>query len=494
MQALHIQAARRLGRRLEQQIATLYALRVGTLWAFAAGAGVGGWRLWRGELPGSAATLAALGVLLAGLCVAAFLARRRRPPPGRLVALLDCLTSAGGLPSAAAQGVAMNAWPVPAPDTLPHVRCDWAPDGRRLAAGLLFLAGCLFMPVPAEAVIGRQRLHVNRATDEIRNRLERLADEDLASAQELAKWKEELDRIAKDASGQDPVKSWEALDYVKDAVDGKTSEAVRNAQDWNQAMQQAADALQVMQELAENKGMTPGEQAKALAALAENLRSAQAQTGTPMPPEMAEAIKNLLAGQEAANLTPEQMQKLMQALAKAQSGLKQNLDNVTKMRVLSPEELQRLLDNLEAGGSCKGNPKEMAVALLNLAACQSGNGQSGVSAESLMAACENGMPGSGAPTRGRGDAALTWTGNTAADGAKFKPQALPAGSVLDLEHTRVEGVSLGAAQEKTGGVTTGTGQLAGVGGGATQARTQTVLPRHRQAVEAYFERGAKGGQ
>jgi hypothetical protein len=94
--------------------------------------------------------------------------------------------------------------------------------------------------------------------------------------------------------------------------------------------------------------------------------------------------------------------------------------------------------------------------------------------------------GRGGVDRGRGDAPMTWTDRSSERGAKFKEQVLPS-SLSGLKDSELVGRSTGAPGiEKNGPQQAGALKGAAAGGGS--AFTQTVLPRHRGAVNRYFQR------
>ena len=94
--------------------------------------------------------------------------------------------------------------------------------------------------------------------------------------------------------------------------------------------------------------------------------------------------------------------------------------------------------------------------------------------------------GKGGVDRGRGDAPMTWTDPSSGKGAKFKEQVLPS-SMSSLKDSQLVGRSTGAPEiDKSGAQKSGGLKGAAAGGGS--AFTQTVLPRHRGAVNRYFER------
>ena len=102
-----------------------------------------------------------------------------------------------------------------------------------------------------------------------------------------------------------------------------------------------------------------------------------------------------------------------------------------------------------------------------------------------MRGVNRGTPGTGAPTRGRGDAPLTWNDPLPLTDAKFREHELAPGTVND-DRSQLVGLSLGAPETAGAAAAVTPGQAA-PGGRATGATaTAPVLPRHRRAVENYF--------
>jgi hypothetical protein len=96
-------------------------------------------------------------------------------------------------------------------------------------------------------------------------------------------------------------------------------------------------------------------------------------------------------------------------------------------------------------------------------------------------------------TRGPGAAKLNYDNETKEDGLKFKEQELPEGALTSLK-SQVIAVSKGAPEKEPRPGEAGSGALAGAATGGGSANTQTVLPRHKGAVERYFERPARPGK
>jgi hypothetical protein len=74
------------------------------------------------------------------------------------------------------------------------------------------------------------------------------------------------------------------------------------------------------------------------------------------------------------------------------------------------------------------------------------------------------------------------------DGAKFKEQAITPAALKDLKDSQLLGISKGAPDKDKEHEAATSGALAGSTAGGGSANTQTILPRHRGAVERYFER------
>jgi hypothetical protein len=87
--------------------------------------------------------------------------------------------------------------------------------------------------------------------------------------------------------------------------------------------------------------------------------------------------------------------------------------------------------------------------------------------------------------------ALTWKDESKAGGVKFKEEALPPADLAALREAKLAGLSPGTPQVSRGGAPAGSGALDRSTSGGGSASTQVVLPRHRAAVERYFERPRK---
>ena len=90
--------------------------------------------------------------------------------------------------------------------------------------------------------------------------------------------------------------------------------------------------------------------------------------------------------------------------------------------------------------------------------------------------------------RGRGDAAMTWTDGTNRDDLAFQEKVLPPAAVASLKDSRLQGISVGdptAAEPSEAGAG---GSLDVSTAGRGSARTQVILPEHKQDHRRYFAR------
>ena len=94
------------------------------------------------------------------------------------------------------------------------------------------------------------------------------------------------------------------------------------------------------------------------------------------------------------------------------------------------------------------------------------------------------MPGRGGVSRGRGDAALDFSGETPGRTDAFEPRELGPAEFLDPETTAIVGVGAGAPAVDAQGGASGLGATRDSAGRAAWKRR--VAPHHREAVQSFF--------
>ena len=82
---------------------------------------------------------------------------------------------------------------------------------------------------------------------------------------------------------------------------------------------------------------------------------------------------------------------------------------------------------------------------------------------------------------------MTWTEGSDESNAKFQEKALTPGSVAGLQDSQLVGLSASTPEVQKGSLAAH-GALNNAAKGGGSAYTQTVLPKHKDAVKKYFDR------
>ena len=188
--------------------------------------------------------------LVAVWAAAGGLARQRVPTRDHAEALLDRHNRSGGL-LMTGRFAGHDAWgSALAPARVPRVTWQARPTLGALALAAGFVVAALLVPMPdPAAAVGS--LDVDRSLDEMAERIDTLEEEKVLDADEAEALREAMRRVAEDATGNDPGKTWEALDHLAETVDRAGDEAAELAR---QRMQEAAGAEALAQALAGESG------------------------------------------------------------------------------------------------------------------------------------------------------------------------------------------------------------------------------------------------
>jgi len=299
-------------RRLANRIAGLLWLRAtlrwAAAWALVWGAAVlvlrMGWRTDRLPLTWGAAGLGMVA-LAAGVH-----AWRSRPGGASLRALVDDRSRAGGL-IMAAEETDLGAWRarVPAEAAGPTLRYRGRRATLLLAAALAFLAVAFLVPEQLTEAARANRLNVGDEVAELEAKIESLEQEQLLKPVEAEELKRKLDEVARESSGTDPARTWEALDHLAETLAAKADEAAEEAI----AEAEQLDAVEARAETADQQFDASGEPVDG-AALAESLRELKHEVEQAMAE--SEAFEKLLDAETAkqlkdlSELSPEALEKL----------------------------------------------------------------------------------------------------------------------------------------------------------------------------------------
>jgi len=371
--------------------------------------------------------------------------------------MLDSRNSCGGLLMASEQAD-LGAWHSRMP-VIEEPALRWR-SGRLIG---LALASMLFLLVsflvPARAGLASDRpLDIARESEEIAAEIDVLKKEEIIDAAQAEALEAKLESIKEETKADDPAKTWEALDHFQKSLEKTAEEAAEKMARNNERM----GAAQALSETLSQGGMDSKLMTEAMKELQSQVEAASgSQDGAPSLPD--DVLKDLKSG----SLSKEQLKQLANALKQQQGEMSKQLgklrdSNLIDMKTLKQAEKAGKCDSSGLADFLKENEANMTV-------------------KEIMDEW-----GRGRVDRGRGDAPMTCTDPSSERGAKFKEQVLPS-SMSSLKDSELIGRSTGApGVEKSGASQTGALKSAEAGGGS--AFTQTVLPRHRGAVNRYFER------
>lgn len=458
--AHHDQSISRFIRRLALLLAFKQSLTFVTIWFFI-------WGAVALVLRAASATTrkqllwGAIGIAIAVIAATA-LSRRRLPSRDSVRALLDNRNDCGGLLMAGADAD-LGVWRIPEV-TLPRLRWRNARAFGLLAASLAFVLISLLAPVRFATTGVARPMDVSREVESLSAQIEALKEAQIIEEAKAEALEQKLDQLSQEASGEDPAKTWEALDHLNDAVEKAAKEAAETASARQERLARAealAEGLMAGADQLDSKTMT-----EAMRTLGDMMRDAIKENETlagDLSPETLEAIKS-------GSLKAEHLKDISKALGQGKSALNQKLSKLSQSGMINPNALKggaqaNRRDNSGLARFLKENAEKMSVDEATLQWCA----------------------GKGGVDRGRSDAAMTWTDGSSEKDAKFKEKVLPPSSVAGLKDSQLVGLSASAPTVSTSGVAAH-GALNSAASGGGSAYTQTVLPRHRGAVRRYFDR------
>lgn len=400
---------------------------------------------------------------------AALAAWRRTPSAGQCLAWLDAAGSSGGLLLMAGHPGA-EAWKDRLPASLPEPRLRWR-ESRRPAvwlAAAAFAAAVVLVPARLVHAVLAAPLDLSPLIAPLQEKAAALIEPDVTPPENLESWRQELEASAALQDGTDPARALEALDQLREQIEqagAQTADQLMQEQELMRAAQAAAESLQ---------GAFAEGGAGSEAATASLAAFNQFAAGQEWPAALTNTLPaDLLAALPAGTLTPEQLDALAKLLKDAGDLKAGQLGRLVDAQLVEASRcppgslctngaaceaaLARFLDNQEGGDA--------------LAACFSGEGK----------------PGRGGVSRGRGDAPLTWTDPSSAAGIGFKDIKLTSASTPSLDAAKPVGFSAAAPDATPGAAILQPGALAGAAPAPLAGRQAVILPRHRAAVDRFFQ-------
>ncbi|MFN0109880.1 MAG: hypothetical protein ACKVZH_13580 [Blastocatellia bacterium] len=469
-----------------QKLTTLLTLKtwltIATLWCFGWGAVALTLRATL-HTPLKPLLFGAIGILVAAIA-AYFIARKQLPTSASVRSLLDQQNDCGGLLMAAGEQT-LGDWEARLNSvSLPRLKWRGSRAWSLMALSATFAAVCLFLPIKYVSVNAGHSLDVAKEAETLAAHIETLKEEQILAEAKAEELKDKLDQLAAEAAGEDPAKTWEALDHLANSVEKAAKDAIAEAAGKQEQLEKAealAEGLMSGSDQLDAKTMT--EAMQTLSAMMQGAMKENEALASQISQETQEALKN-------GSLKPEQLKELANALGQSKQKLNQQMSKLNQPGMnrgnINPNSLKggasaNKRDNSGLSKFLKDNAQKMSVADAVGQWCEgNGNGKDCPPGQN----CPGGRGGVG---RGRGDAAMTWTEGSDENNAKFKEKALPPGSVAGLQDSQLVGLS-SAAPEVQKGSLDAHGALNNSATGGGSAYTQTVLPKHKGAVKKYFDR------
>ena len=399
-----------------------------------------------------------IGLIFAIGC-AVVLALRQIPSRTALRASLDKHSGAGGLVMAA-ETVELGNWRKQMPSIrLPRLRWRGGVSWARFAGAVLFVCISFLIPQRFVEISKAQPLDIREEVKQLADGIDVLKEEEIIELAEAEMLEEKLAQLQAEASGEDPVKTWESLDHLADTLSQESADAAQDALSETERLTEAETLSEGL--INEGSEMDAELLAESMTALSGLVQEA-AQENELLAAQLAD-----LKG-DGNSLTLEQLKEISAALRFTKRDI---YDRLVELHAVNLIDL-KTLKACEKLGQCDSD---------GLAAFLAENADSRSVVECIGGWCR----GIG---RGPGDAPMTWSDGTTEEGAKFKAEVLPLSDIASLEDSEIVGLSIGAPLVETSSLLPQSGGLSGATAGGGSSFTQTVLPRHKGAVKRYFER------
>lgn len=460
----------------------------GFLWGAAALVGRAT-RLWEDPSP---ATLAVGLPLLAALAWAR--ARGRLPSDESLIALFDRNNGCGGVLMSYREAGA-ESWTKTLPQlTAPDLR--WRVPPRRLilvVLGWMFAAAVLAVPVQFIVPTGPGALKVDDEVKKLTAELETLKNEEIIPASMAEKLQERLESLKSAGAGDDPSRTWEALDHLEQAAARAAKEGMEKAlaetERMARAQQEIEDALR--NGLPQDLAMPDLDWDKMNQKGTESARLPTGHGGgqKPDPSEKKDPTKQDLAS--ASQALSAKMNSMMSKFNRLGSGRKLDPKILSRLGALKP--LMVIDPSMLGSGSFTLGSGPYTIATSGTFVPGKPGGKTGSSTVLVPVAVPTsggeGQPGNGGIGRGRGDAPMRFADSTSPEGAKFKEQMLQPNEASKWAESQVVGEAMTAPSADPANAAPSTGGVLQVGQDkSAPATTRVILPRHRSAVKRFFRR------
>ncbi|MCP4107202.1 MAG: SpoIIIAH-like family protein [Desulfobacteraceae bacterium] len=342
-----------------------------------------------------------------------------------------------------------------------HCSREWIMFGM----AVLFVAATVFTPHCFSDLYSDNKLDTEEITNQLNSKTELLEEEEIIDHSKALEIKNELDQLAREASGENPARTWEALDHISESI---FSEA-ENASEELLAMSEKLSHAQNMAELLNQAGdLKPEVKEAAMEELAKMLKNAGNEAF-----DLSDFLdKNMMKSIKNSSLTQAQMKKLASDLKVCKKKITGKIGRMCQTGLADKKLYNKSAEVGQFDNSALANFLKENAGKLTMT--------------EISSMCLPG--GKGGVNRGRGDAMMTWKKPSHETGTRFKEEELPLSALPSASKSMTTGISPGVPEKNKEPVPAGSGALSGTEPGEASAITDQPLPRHRGIIRRYFDR------
>ena len=320
-------------RKFRIKIAALLILKktlaVATVWGLIWGTSVIVLRATVG-LPPLTLLAGVIGLIVA-IGYAVVLALRQIPKRTALRASLDKHNGAGGL-MMAAETVELGNWRKQMPSINPP-RLHWrgGVSWGRFAGAVLFVCISLLIPQRFVETSKARPLDIREEVKQLADGVDVLKEEEIIELAEAETLEDKLDQLQAEASGEDPVKTWETLDHLADTLSQESANAAQEALSKTERLTEAETLSEGL--INEGSEMDAGLLAESMAALSGLVQEAAQENAL-----LAAQLPDLKG--DTNSLTLEQLKEISAALRLTKSDIYDQLMKLHEVNLIDLETLK----------------------------------------------------------------------------------------------------------------------------------------------------------
>ena len=272
----------------------------------------------------------AIGLIVVIGCAVA-LALRHIPTRTALRASLDKHSGAGGL-MMAAETADLGNWRRQMPlIRLPRLRWRGGAYWARFTGAVLFVCISLLIPQRFVEISKAQPLDIREEANELADGIDVLKEEEVIELAEAEMLEEKLAQLQAEASGEDPVKTWESLDHVADTLSQEAADAAQDALSETERLTEAETLSEgLINEGSEMDAQLLAESMTALSGLVQEAAQENALLAAQLPD-----LKD-----DANGLTLEQLREIAAALRLTKSDIYDRLVKLHEVNLIDLETLK----------------------------------------------------------------------------------------------------------------------------------------------------------